>query len=169
MGGYITFEFLRRHPDRVMGLVLADTRAEADTPEGRARREAQVRQVSEGGGASLIEPMTAALLAEATRRDRPEVVEKLHAVMDQDDRAWIGGLEAMIGRSDSTGLLSSISVPTLILVGEHDGIAPPDVARALRDRIAGSTLVVLEGAGHVANLEAPDAFNAALGSFLDGL
>jgi len=169
MGGYVSFELLRHHPERVMGLVLADTRAEADAPEVRDKREAQAKQVAERGGGSLVLPMMEALLSEDTRRNRPEAVRALRVVMEQDDRSWIGGLEAMRERADSSDLLDGISVPTLIVVGQHDAIAPPDVARGMSERIPGARLVVLEGAGHVSNLEAPDAFNAALSSFLEEL
>lgn len=169
MGGYIGFEFLRRHPDRVTALVLADTRPDADAPEVRARREAQQKQVREASGASLVTPMTQAILSEETRAERPEVVAALKATMDQDDRSWIGGLEAMKNRTDSTADLDAISVPTLIVVGEHDALAPPDVARTMHERIPDSRLVVLEGAGHVSSLEAPALFNAALESFLNEL
>lgn len=169
MGGYIAFEFLRHHPQRVSGLVLADTRADADTDEVRARRTRQQRQVEDVGTNELTETMIEGLLSETTRRAAPEVVAHLRAVMDQRPEAWIGGLEAMKLRHDSTDLLSEITVPALIVVGEHDAIAPPDVARAMSDRIPGGRLVVVEGAGHVANLEAPREFNAALTTFLDGL
>jgi 3-oxoadipate enol-lactonase len=169
MGGYVTLEILRRYPKRVRALVLADTRADADAPEVRQRREAQIRQVSERGGDSLVDGMVAALLSEQTRSRSPETEAALRAVMDQDDGAWIGGLTAMLGRADSSGLLRDIAVPSLIIVGEHDAIAPPDVAREMHARIAGSRLVVIEGAGHVSNLESPVAFNAALEAFLDEL
>lgn len=169
MGGYIAFEFLRLAPSSVHALVLADTRPDPDSSEVRARREAQQEQVAAAGGGSLVDPMTQALLSDETRRERPQVVAALEALMAQEDAAWIGGLEAMKGRIDSTPDLGGISVPTLILVGEHDSLAPPEVARGMSERITGSRLVVIEGAGHVSNLEAPEAFNAALESFLDEL
>ena len=169
MGGYITFEFLRRDPERVRGLVLADTRPDPDSDEVRARRDAQIHQVASTGGESLIQPMMAALLAESTEASSP-AAEALRAVMEgQDDRSWIGGLEAMKARPDSTPDLAGIAVPALVLVGEHDGITPPEVARAMSERIPDSRFVVLEGAGHVSNLEAPAAFNDAVETFLADL
>ena len=169
MGGYITFEFLRRHPGRVRALILADTRPDPDSDEVKARRDAQIRQVAAKGGESLVEPMMAALLAGGAQGASP-ASEALRRVMEgQDDRSWIGGLEAMKARPDSTAELAAIEVPALVLVGEHDAIAPPDVARAMSERIPTSRLVVIEGAGHVANLEAPEAFTAALATFLEEL
>jgi pimeloyl-ACP methyl ester carboxylesterase len=169
MGGYVTFEFLRQNPHRTVGLILADTRSDADSPEVRAKREAQQDQIAALGGASLVDGMVAALLSEETRSERPEVAAQLRTVMEQDDRAWTGGLEAMKNRPDSTDELSGLSAPTLILVGENDSLAPPDVARAMQERIPQSRVVVIEGAGHVSNLEQPAAFNAALETFLDEL
>lgn len=169
MGGYITFAFLRRHRERIAALVLADTRPDADSAEVRARREGSQVQVRTSGGASLIDGFVVSILSEETQRERPDAVEALKRVMDQNDDAWIGGLEAMKNRTDSSDLLSTIDVPTLIVVGEHDPLAPVDVARDMHDRIRHSRLVVVEGAGHVASLEVPGAFNAALDAFLQEL
>lgn len=169
MGGYVVFEFWRRYPERVMALVLADTRADADAPEVLDKRTAQQEQVRSSGPDDLVTPMTQALLSDDTRTDHPEVVRALEDVMQQAPSAWIGGLQAMKERADSTGDLSSISVPTLILVGENDALIPVELSRAMHERIPSSRLVVLERAGHVANLEAPDAFNQALAAFLNEL
>lgn len=169
MGGYVTFEFLRSYPERVRALVLADTRPDADSPEVRERRQAQILQVGERGGTSLIDGMIPALLSERTRTSSHAVEAALRGVMQQDDRSWIGGLRAMLDRSDSSSSLGDVRVPVLILVGEGDAIAPPEVAREMHERLPDSTLVVIEGAGHVSNLEDPVAFNAALETFLDQL
>jgi 3-oxoadipate enol-lactonase len=169
MGGYTTFEFLRRHPERVRALILADTRPDDDPVEVRERRQTQIRQIREGGASGLVDGMVAAVLADASRTPDRRVEAKLRSVMDQDDRSWIGGLEAMLGRSDSRAALGDISVPALILVGEHDGITPPELAREMHERIPNSKLIVIEGAGHIANLENPAAFNAALETFLEEL
>lgn len=166
MGGYVAFEFWRRYPDRVAGLVLADTRAESDPPEGKEKRSAQQQQVREQGTEGLIDALTGALLGEKTRTSSPEVVGATKKSMANPDAGFIGALEAMKNRPDSTDDLSSINVPTLVIVGENDGVTPPEAARKIHEHIGDSQLVVIPGVGHLSNLEAPDEFNKALGDFL---
>jgi pimeloyl-ACP methyl ester carboxylesterase len=169
MGGYIALALWRRHPDVFAGLVLADSRAEADPPEGIEKRTNQQGQVREQGTAGLIEGLAGALLGETTRTNKPDVVENTKNLMDNPPAGFVGALEAMKGRPDSTENLASINVPTQVIVGENDGVTPPDASRKLHEHIGGSTLVVLPDAGHLSNLEAPDAFNGALGEFLGDL
>jgi pimeloyl-ACP methyl ester carboxylesterase len=169
IGGYIAFAFLRRHADRVSALVLADTKAEADPPEGKEKRTNQQAQVRSEGTATLIEGLTGALLAEPTREKKPDVVETVKKLMDNPPAGFVGALEAMKNRPDSSAELSSIGVPTLVIVGENDGVTPPDAARKLHEHIGGSRLVVIPEAGHLSNLEAPEAFTGALAEFLGSL
>ncbi len=170
MGGYVAFSLLRRHPQLVAALVLADTRAAADTPEVVERRNSQQQQVSEEGTDQLVETMVGNLLSDDTHANRPDVVERARALMHGCSAAGvIGALEAMKNRSDSVPLLEAIEVPVLVVVGEQDGPAPPDVAAAMADAIPNARLEVLPGAGHLSNLEAPEAFNQALESFLTRL
>lgn len=167
MGGYVALAYLRRYPDTVTGLVLADTRAEADPPEGIEKRTNQQKQVSNEGTAGLRDALTGALLSEDTRTNKPDVVTSVQAAMDNPAAGFIGALEAMKNRIDSTEGLAKISVPTLVIVGENDGITPPDAARKLHEHIGGSELVVIPSAGHISNMEAPEAFNGALAEFLN--
>ncbi|MGH2755417.1 MAG: alpha/beta fold hydrolase [Actinomycetota bacterium] len=169
MGGYIAFAFLRRHPQKVAALVLADSCAEADPPEGIERRSAQQEQVASEGTAGLIDALTGALLSEPTREKKPEVVERAKALMDNPPAGFVGGLEAIKGRPDSTGDLVGINVPTLVIVGENDALTPPDASRKMHEHIGGSRLVVIPEAGHLSNIEAPEAFNGALAEFLTNL
>lgn len=169
MGGYIAFAFLRKFPQRVAALILADTRAEADPPEGVEKRTNQQAQIRSEGTAGIVDALTGALLSPTTKESRPDVVQSLRAIMDNPVRSFLGELEAMKGRPDSTNELTGISVPTLIIVGEDDAVTPPDAARKLHEHIGGSKLVVLPEAGHVSNLEVPDAFNGAVAEFLQGL
>jgi pimeloyl-ACP methyl ester carboxylesterase len=169
MGGYIAFAFLRRNRDRVDALVLADTRAEADPPEVKEKRSKQQVMVRGEGTAGLIEALTGALIAEATLSGKPDVVDRLRKLMDNAPAGFVGGLEAMKNRPDSSGELAAIDVPTLVIVGEKDGVTPPEAARALNEGISGSRLVVIPGVGHLSNLEDPQAFTGALEEFLAGL
>ncbi|MDQ4069461.1 MAG: alpha/beta hydrolase, partial [Actinomycetota bacterium] len=166
MGGYVGFAFLREYRDRVAGLILADTRAAADTPEVFERRTDQQDQVARVGTTALIETLLAGLLSEHTKANRLELVEQVRRLMDNPPAGFIGALEAMKHRPDATEELGSISVPTLVVVGEDDVPSPPDVARQMHERIPGSELVVLPRAGHLSNLEAADEFNSAVVDFL---
>jgi 3-oxoadipate enol-lactonase len=169
MGGYIALAYMRKYADGVIGLVLADTKADADPPEGIEKRTNQQNIVSSDGTSGLIETLTGALLAEETRNTKPDVVKNAQAAMENPAAGFIGALEAMKKRIDSTESLAKISVPTLVIVGENDGVTPPDAARKLHEHIGGSQLVVIPGAGHISNMEAPEAFNGALGEFLNKL
>lgn len=166
MGGYAAFAFVRRHRARLAGLVLADTRPGADTAEVAQRRQDQTRQVSERGTGELRESMLPGLLGEHTRRHHPEVVASVRALSDNSAAGVIGGLAAMRRRPDATPDLAGIDAPTLVMVGAQDTLSPPEVVRAMHEAIPGSTLAVLPGAGHLANLEAPQAFNAAVAGLL---
>ena len=169
MGGYVAFAFLHEHARRVAALILADTRASADTSEVFERRTDQQDQVARIGTAALIEVLLAGLLSEHTRATRLELVEQVRRLMANPPAGYIGGLEAMKHRPDSTELLGRITVPTLVVVGEDDALSPPEVAREMQARIPRAELVVLPRAGHLSNLEAADEFNAAVERFLDRL
>ncbi len=166
MGGYVAFTFLRQYPERVVALVLADTRAAADTHEVFERRTDQQDQVARIGTTALIEVLLAGLLSDHTRAHRLELVEQVRRLMANPPVGFIGALEAMKHRPDATEELASITVPTLVIVGEDDALSPPAVARDMQERIKGAELVVLPRAGHLSNLEAADEFNAAVAGFL---
>lgn len=166
MGGYAAFAFWRSYRDTVAGLVLADTRAEADAPENIEKRTSQQEAVGEKGPGALTDGLLGALLSESTRTKKPEVVEQVRNFMDNPAAGYIGALEAMKTRPDSVADLATINVPTLVIVGENDAITPAELSRMLHEHIAGSTLNVIPEVGHLSNLEEPEAFSAALSGFL---
>lgn len=168
MGGYVAFALQRRRPDLVAGLVLADTRAGADSPEVAERRRAQQAQVADRGTAELVDTMVGGLLSDETRAQRPEVVERVRALMAANPAdGIIAALGAMKARPDATAELATIKAPVLVVVGQHDGPSPPAEAEAMADALPDAHLEVIEGAGHLSNLEAPASFNRALATFLD--
>lgn len=166
MGGYVAMAFVRRHRARLAGLVLADTRPGPDSPEAAQRRRDQVLQVQEHGTSELVETLLGGLLGEYTRCHRPDVVGAARALMDSTPAGFVGALEAMIRRPDSTPDLAGVEVPALVVVGELDTLSPPEVARTMQHAIAGAVLAVLPEAGHLSNLETPDAFSAVVGQLL---
>jgi pimeloyl-ACP methyl ester carboxylesterase len=170
MGGYVAFEFFRRFRSRVRALVLADTRPQADTDEGRRTREETAQRVLRDGMEPVADSMLPKLLSAATREREPDVVERVRAMMlGTRPEGAAAALRAMAARRDQTEMLTSIDVPTLIVVGGDDSITPPSDAEAMGAKIKGSRLVRIEGAGHMSNVERPEEFNRALGEFVGGL
>jgi pimeloyl-ACP methyl ester carboxylesterase len=170
MGGYVALATFRRHRKRVRALMLADTRAAADTDEGRAKRNELVALARSGGAVAVAERQITGLVGKSTREKQPELVDRLRLQMSEESvDGIIGALEAMRDRPDSTCLLAEISVPTLIVVGDEDVITPEKEARQLQTGIRGSRLEVIPGAGHLSNIERPAAFNAALSEFVGSL
>lgn len=166
MGGYISFAMLRRHRDRIERLILADTRAGADSEEGKQGREKNA-QLAEAEGAGAIADQMLPKLLSANATD--EVRDEVRKIIKANDRAGlVAALRAMAARPDSTPLLVTIDVPTLVIVGSEDALTPPSEARAMRAAIPGSRLVEIPGAGHLSNVEAPDAFNTAIEEFVLG-
>jgi len=168
MGGYIAFEFLRRHRPRVRGLVLVDTRAPADSAEGRKGRETAMADVREGGAPLIADQMLPRLLAPPAPESLRDEVRTMMAAAPVP--GILGALAAMRDRPDSTGLLPSLSgLPTLIIVGAEDRLTPPKDAEAMAKAIPGARLAVIPNAGHLSPLEQPEAFNRQLASFLGRL
>ncbi|MGQ0744367.1 MAG: alpha/beta fold hydrolase [Acidimicrobiales bacterium] len=166
MGGYVAFALRRLCPERIRALVLADTRPGPDSVEVRARRHAQQDLVEAGGVDQLRPQLVAAMLGATTRSTRPELVASVLALTEQPAVGLVGALDAMANRADYRGDLAGIDVPTLVLVGNEDTLSPVAEVAEWQARIPGSELVVLPGAGHLSNLEAPEVFTVALSAFL---
>ena len=167
MGGYVTLAFLRQFPERVNGLILADTRAQADTEENKRIRAEQVKTLQSQGMKPIVDAMLPKLLHPETVSKRPDIVKRLRDMMHQTKpEGAAAALEGMAAREDQMELLSSIKVPTLIVVGKEDPLTPLEDSQKMHERIGGSRLVVIENASHVSNLERPEEFNTALTSFV---
>ena len=170
MGGYVALALWRRHPARVRALVLADTRAGADAPAARERRDELVALARREGSAAVADSQLDGALGATSRRTRPEVVAGLRALMAAAPvEGIVGALHAMLDRPDSTPTLATVDVPTLVIVGTEDVLTRPAEARALRDGIPGARLHEIEAAGHVASWERPEEFDAAVAAFLRAL
>lgn len=168
MGGYVTFALLRRAARYFRGMILADTRPQADTPEGVESRKRLLAVVKQKGASAVADEMIPKLLGEDTRRGAPEIAEHVRSLILASSADAIGNaIVALMTREDSTPILSSIHCPTLVLVGEQDSLTPPALSEEMQRAIGGSELVVIPGAGHLSNLEQTAAFNAALARFLD--
>jgi pimeloyl-ACP methyl ester carboxylesterase len=167
MGGYVAFAMFRHAARYFQGLILADTRSQADPPEGVEARKRMLELVQDKGPSAVADEMLPKLLGDTTRTKRADVVERVRSLVLSSSADAIGGaVRALMTRPDSTPLLSSMHVPTLILVGAEDTVTPPGAAEEMHRGIAGSELIVIPAAGHLTNLEQPDLFNGALARFL---
>lgn len=170
MGGYVAMALLRRHPDRVSGLILADTKASADPPEAAANRLRIADAVIEAGNASLLlDEVLPKLLGTTTKERRPLVWGRVKALVERAPAyavAW--AQRAMAARPDSFETLRSANVPALVVRGDEDELSTAADATAMADAVPGAKLVTIPNAGHLANVEAPEEFNAALLEFLAG-
>lgn len=167
MGGYVAFECLRQWPGRIAGLALMDTRADADTEEGRQGRDRLIGDVQARGAAAAADAMMPRLVGATTAASRPAWLSELRQRIERTQtEGVVAALEAMKGRPDSRPLLGTVSVPTLVLVGAEDVITPPSLAEEMARGIPGATLVVVQGSGHLPTLEQPEAVTEALRSLL---
>jgi 3-oxoadipate enol-lactonase len=167
MGGYVAFAALRVAPDRLRGIVLADTRAEADDEEARLSRDRMAQTLAQGGAAAVLERMLPGLLGDTTRASRPEVVRRVREMVLAQPAVAIGrAIHTLKTRPDSTPLLQGVTCPALVVVGDEDQITDVASVRRMHGLIPGAQLAVVDRAGHLSNLEQPHDFNAALSRFL---
>jgi len=167
MGGYVALAFYKQFRSRVRNLILADTRAQADTEEAKQTRAQQAEKALSEGMAGIADAMLPKLLTPDTVSKRPEIVKRVRDMMlKTKPEGAAAALMGMAEREDQTPLLSQISAPTLILVGAEDAITPVADSEKMHRAIPNSRLVVLENAGHVSNLERTEQFNHTLLEFL---
>ena len=167
MGGYVTLALFRLEPERFTGMVLANTRAAADSEDGRAARDRMSALVRESGPPAVADQMLPKLLGETSQRTRPHLAPLLRSLIERNRTAGIdGAIQAMKNRPDSTALLPRISCPTLVIAGVEDTIIPVSESEAMHAAIARAQLVKLPASGHLSSLETPDEFSRALGDFL---
>lgn len=162
MGGYIALEIVRQAPHRVVKLALLDTSARPDTPEQTERRQGLIARAGGGDYEGVLAAILPNLLHPDHRGDTAliDLMARMGRVVGPD--GFARQQRAIIGRIDSRPFLPAITVPTLVLVGDQDGVTPPEHAHEMADAIPGATLVIVPDAGHVSTLEQPDAVNAAL-------
>ena len=167
LGGYVALAFMGRHAERVSGLVLLDTKATADGDQAREDRLKMAERVLTEGNEFVAEAMLPKLLGQTSREHRPDLVERVGALIrEQAPEAIAGAQRGMAARSDTTDVLASIQVPTLVITGEEDAVTGPEVGRDLAAAIPGARFLLVEEAGHLSNLEQPEIVNEALLDFL---
>lgn len=168
MGGYIALEFVRRFRHRVDSLILMDTRAEADTAEGRQNRDRMAERARREGVSAATDELVHKLLGPESRSKEKGAVEQLRRMMRATPlTGFVGALSAMRDRPSYTDVLGTLTgIPTLVVVGEEDGVTPPPVAQAMAHAIPGARLAVVPKAGHLVSMEQPETTTRILGEFL---
>lgn len=170
MGGYVVLSFAKKYLKDLRGLGLFDTRAEADTPQGKENRQKMLEICRKGGSAAVTSEMFPKMLGADTVRETPAVAEKLKQIMHSQSASTVEqAILALRDRDDRTADLNAISIPTLIVVGEQDLITPPDMSKLMDRAIPQSTLVVVSRSGHISCMERPEDVNIALRRFLETL
>jgi 3-oxoadipate enol-lactonase len=169
MGGYIVMEILAEAPERVRAVVLADTRAPGDDTEARRQaRTGQIEAIRTEGLGRFAEITLPRMFSAVAFSDRPDLVERFRQIIvGQRPEAVIDAARGIAARDSMLDAMRKVTCPTLILVGSEDAATTPADAEALASVIPGSSMVVLDGAGHMSNWEAPEAFNQAVRGFLD--
>lgn len=168
MGGYVAFEFCRRYPERVAGLILAATKAGADSPEAKESRDKAAGVAIAEGVAPIAEGMLPKLLAPDNYAAEPDLVNFVRdMMMETSAEGMVGALAAMRDRPDSTPDLAALKVPTLVIHGAEDQLIPVSEAESMAKALPQAKLVKVPGAGHLPNLENPDLFNDAVREFLE--
>lgn len=168
MGGYVAFRILAIAPQRVAGLILVDTKAAPDGEESKARRINQIARIeSERSVSWMSDAMIPGLLAKTTIENQPDIVSKVVGwIRSAAPQSVINALRAMAGRPDSTPLLTKISVPTLVVVGENDALTPVSEMAGIAEAIVGAQFVVLPDVGHLSAIEDVDGFNTVVARFI---
>jgi pimeloyl-ACP methyl ester carboxylesterase len=171
MGGYAAMAFLRRHPDRVLGLILADTKATADPDPAREKRERIAARLDEEGTVdALVEEVLPALCGPTTGRERPMVTGRVKGLVEAAPplaAAW--AQRAMAARPDSLDVLRAVTVPALVVRGDEDELSTAADADAMVDALPDGRLETLAGSGHLSAVEVSDDFTAVVRRFVEPL
>jgi 3-oxoadipate enol-lactonase len=168
IGGYVLFEFWRRHRSRVAALALINTKAPADSSEAKTARLQTANDVVERGTEPFFETMVPKLMGETTRKSRPDLVDGALRMMRKMSAPDVAQVQrGMAERPDSVADLKTINVPTLLMTGDEDIVTGPPEAELMRQNIAGSELKIIRHAGHYSAWEQPAEVGKLLRQFFD--
>lgn len=170
MGGYIAWQFQQKFPERLRALILCDTRAVADTPDGVENRKRLAKMVAENGSAAVASAMLPNLFSSATADRDQSAIDELRQTIDATSPQGIAAASlGMAERPDVTPLLPTIETPSLLIVGEDDGISPPEEMRSIAVAMPNAAVFEVPNAGHMSPLENPAAVNMVIQQFLRDL
>jgi 3-oxoadipate enol-lactonase len=167
MGGYIAQRAVERDPERVLGLLLCDTKSEGDSNEAKIKRANSIKFVKANGMKFYAQDYVKIVFASSSFDSHAESVKMIQSIVERTAPLSIfGTLLALAGRTDTTAALPNITCPTLVLVGEKDNVTPIAASQILKDKIPGAEMAIIPGAGHISNMENPSEFNKHLVQFL---
>ncbi len=167
MGGYISLRAVERAQEKLGGLILCDTKSFPDDDTAKLKRANGIKQINKEGLAKFCEATIPNTFADSTLKERKWLYEEiLHRAITYDPTGVKGCMLAMLSRTDTTSFLEKITIPTLIICGEHDKLTPPLVMKDIHNKIKNSELVIIPEAGHMAPVENPEAVNKAISDFL---
>ena len=167
MGGYVALRLAAAHAERLTGLILIDTRASADTPEGKVRRTVAIERIRRGEAAAFLDEFIPNLLGESTRGRAPRLATELRAfAAEVPDHVLAGCLAGMRDRPDSVQVLSGLDLPALVITGQEDALAPPEVAHQMAAALPRGRLALVPLAGHTPSVERPIPTAEAILAFL---
>lgn len=170
MGGYIALRAIERHPERFNGLVLCDTQSAADSNDAKINRAANIKLIETQGVKVFAEKFIKKIFAEESFKTHSEIIKSMQKIIELTSPAVLcGTLLALAARTDTMPSLQKINCPTLIMVGEKDGVTPRALSEIMLKKIPNAQMRVIFKAGHMSNLENPAAFNQNLRSFLEKL
>ncbi|MCX6351861.1 MAG: alpha/beta fold hydrolase [Bacteroidetes bacterium] len=167
MGGYIALRFIEKYPQYITRLVLCNTKAEADNNDGKAGRANSVQKILKEGKAAFVDGFIHAIFTDnSIKENNPSVDAIKNMMMAADEKAICHTLIALAARTDTTNVLSTIQIPTLIITGEKDIIAPPKIVEEMHSKVSKSEIKIIPNAAHMSNLENPEIFNQTILNFL---
>lgn len=167
MGGYIALRAVERNSDRIRALVLCDTKSEADSNEAKVKRSASIKAVKANGPKLFAQNFVANVFTPDSFNTKPEAVKLIQSIIERTaPLSLCGTMLALACRTDTTTMLSNISIPTLIMVGEHDALTLPAASQAMNEKIPNSEFYIIPNAAHMSNMENPTEFNKHLVEFL---
>jgi len=170
MGGYILLSLLDRYIERISAAIFIVTRSTADDGPGKKRRTAMADAVVSGRPSVVAEAFEPILFGPHVKTDKPELISEVRRWMDMaSPEALAGGLTGMRDRRGYLPELGRFHVPALVIGGEKDICIPPEFSKDIAAGLPDSRLNIMDGVGHMANMEAPDKFNDCLLSFLSAL
>jgi 3-oxoadipate enol-lactonase len=167
MGGFVALRVIQRNPERIMGLILADTKSEPDTDSSKLKRYEAIKTINQKGLPFYADFFLQPAIAQSAQEGRSKVLARAISIAESNSPNGVSAAAlALISRTDTSGDLGKINVPTLILQGEYDAVIPLAAARSLHEKIKNSTFYLIPNAGHLSNLENPTVFNEQLHLFL---
>lgn len=167
MGGYISLRAVEREQNKFKGLILCDTRTDADGDDGKLKRTAAIKQINAGDMDNFIEIFVDRLFADMTKTENQELYRSIIDRCKTSDSVGVKGTTiAIMSRTDTTASLSKINIPTLVLCGSQDALTPPEMMNKMAEKIKNSEYATIPRAGHLAPLENPECVNNLIVDFL---